>query len=222
MRWSRDLAYAIGLIVTDGNLSKDGRHLELTSKDIDQIETFSRILSLKNKIGRKKSGYNPNGVYYRIQFGNVKLYRFLIKIGLTPNKTKTIGKLKIPDKFFADFLRGYLDGDGYTTAFWDSIFKNSFRFYIGFVAASEVHLEWIRHQIRRLYRLEGSLHYGKTSRIFQLKYAKNASIELLKIMYYRDDLPYLRRKRFKIEQALGIIRKLCRGAEIGKQTTLRW
>ena len=93
MRWSSNLAYVIGLIVTDGNLSKDGRHIELTSKDRDQIETFSRILNLENKIGHKKSGYNPSGVYYRIQFGNVKLYRFLIKIGLTPNKTKTIGIL---------------------------------------------------------------------------------------------------------------------------------
>lgn len=207
MRWSSDLAYVIGLIVTDGNLSKDGRHIELTSKDRDQIETFSKILNLNNKIGSKKSGYNPNGVYYRIQFGNVKLYRFLIKIGLTPNKTKTIGQIKIPDKFFADFLRGHLDGDGYTTAFWDSVFKNSFRFYTGFVAASEPHLKWIRDQIKRLYGLKGSFRYSKEAHTFQLKYAKNASIKLLGKIYARRDLVGLKRKRFKIEAALDIVRK---------------
>ncbi len=207
MRWSINLAYAIGLIVTDGSLSKDGRHIELTSKDKEQIETFSKILSLKNKIGTKKSGYNLNGIYYRIQFGDVKLYRFLLKIGLTPNKTKTVGKLEIPDKLFADFLRGHLDGDGYTTSFWDSVFKNSFRLYTGFVSASDSHLEWIRDQIKRLYSLEGSLRYDKRARIFQLRYAKSASLKLINIMYYRDNLPQLKRKRFKIEQALGIIRK---------------
>lgn len=207
MRWSINLAYAIGLIVTDGSLSKDGRHIELTSKDKEQIETFSRILGLKNKIGIKRSGYNPNGIYYRIQFGDVKLYRFLIKIGLTPNKTKTVGGLKIPDKFFADFLRGHLDGDGYTTSFWDSVFKNSFRLYTGFVSASNSHLEWIRDQIQRLYNLEGSLRYDRRIQIFQLRYAKDASMRLINILYYRDNLPYLKRKRFKIEQALSIIRR---------------
>ncbi len=53
MKRSADFAYVIGLITTDGSLSKDGRHLNLTSKDIDQIQTFKRILNLKNKIGIK-------------------------------------------------------------------------------------------------------------------------------------------------------------------------
>ncbi|MDO8618377.1 MAG: LAGLIDADG family homing endonuclease [Candidatus Daviesbacteria bacterium] len=207
MRWSGNLAYVIGLIVTDGNLSKDGRHIELTSKDKEQIETFSRILNLKNKIGYKKSGYNPNGVYYRIQFGNVKLYRFLIKIGLTPNKTKTIGQLTIPDKYFDDFLRGHLDGDGYTTSFYDSIFKNSYRLYTGFVSASELHLRWLRHQIERLYGLKGSFRYSKGAHTFQLRYAKKASIRLLGIMYHKKKIPYLKRKHSKIMKALSIIDK---------------
>lgn len=56
MRWSADLAYAVGLISTDGNLSKDGRHFDFTSKDLDQIKNFKKILKLKNKIGKKYSG----------------------------------------------------------------------------------------------------------------------------------------------------------------------
>lgn len=51
IRWSNELAYAVGLIATDGNLSKDGRHIELTSKDTEQLETFKRCLKLKNRIG---------------------------------------------------------------------------------------------------------------------------------------------------------------------------
>ena len=43
MLWSENLAYAIGLIATDGSLSNDGRHLNFTSKDIDQIQTFAKI-----------------------------------------------------------------------------------------------------------------------------------------------------------------------------------
>lgn len=204
MHWSRDLAYAVGLITTDGNLSKDGRHMELTSKDIEQIKNFAEALDLKVKIGTKSSAYNPNGVYYRIQFGNVKLYRFLVKIGLTPNKTKTIGRLKIPDNYFIDFLRGHLDGDGYTSTFWDSMFKNSFRLYTGFTSASKNHLEWIKEQVKRLYDIDGIIEC-KRKFAFQLKYSKKASIKLLSRLYTGDKILYLERKRSKIMSALDII-----------------
>ena len=173
MRWSRDLAYTVGLITTDGNLSKDGRHIELTSKDLEQIETFISVLKItNNKISVKSSSYNPAGKYYRVQFSNVDLYKFLLKIGLTPNKTKTIGRLKIPDKYFPDFLRGHLDGDGYTSSFWDSVYKNSFRLFVVFISASEGHLQWLENQVQRMYGLDGSLQRAKRGRIFQLRYAK--------------------------------------------------
>lgn len=210
MRWGRNLAYAIGLITTDGSLSKDGRHIELTSKDIDQIQNFTKALKLKAKIGAKSGTYNPGRIYYRIQFGDVKLYRFLVSIGLTSNKSKCIGELDIPNKYFADFLRGSLDGDGYISAFWDSVFINNFRLYTGFVSGSEAHLIWIKQQIKTLYSLEGALHYSKQARVFQLKYAKRASIKLGGILYHRDDLFYLKRKRSKMMAALDIINKQVR------------
>src|SRR3972149_12282508 len=95
-RWSPKVAYAIGLITTDGCLSKDGRHIDFTSKDLEQVQNFSKALGLTNKIGLKSSGFS-NKKYYRIQFGNVKFYRFLLKIGLTPSKSRSIGNLKIPE-----------------------------------------------------------------------------------------------------------------------------
>jgi hypothetical protein len=56
IKWSSNFAYAIGLLVTDGNLSKDGRHIELTSKDKEQIINFIYCLKIRNnKIGTKYS-----------------------------------------------------------------------------------------------------------------------------------------------------------------------
>lgn len=206
MNWNNDLAYVVGLITTDGSLSIDGRHLNLTSKDIEQLETFAEILDIKNKIGTKKSSFNPDGKYFQIQFGNVKLYRFLLEVGLMPNKTKILGSLKVPDKYFADFLRGYLDGDGFTYSYWDKRWKSSFMLYTGFVSASKLHLEWIKDKINKLYKVEGKIKsVGRSA--FQLLYAKKGSILLLRKIYYHKDLPCLSRKRFKIEQALDIIRK---------------
>lgn len=55
MLWSANLAYAVGLITTDGCLYNDGRHLAFVSKDLTQIRTFKRILKLNNKIALKKA-----------------------------------------------------------------------------------------------------------------------------------------------------------------------
>lgn len=206
MVWTSELAYVIGLIVTDGSLSKDGRHIVFVSKDLEQIETFARILNLDNKISTKKSSYNPQGRYYFTQFGNVKLYRFLLDVGLTPNKTKTIGSLLIPKKYFYHFLRGHLDGDGCTYSYWDKRWKSSFMLYTTFVSASKNHIEWIRQQISLFYGINGKVTVHNKS-LFYLKYAKTDSIKLLKILYSHKGIPCLSRKRFKIQQALDIITK---------------
>ena len=199
MNWTAELAYVIGLITTDGNLSKDLRHIEFTSKDLDQVETFASLLKLKNKISVKSS-------CYRIQFGNVKLYQLLLEIGLMPNKTKILGPLKIPDLYFADFLRGYLDGDGYTYSYWDKRWKNSYMLYTGFVSASENHIKWLQEQIKRLYKISGVLRFeGKST--FSLKFAKVESLVILSKMYYESGLPCLKRKYSKIERSLGIIER---------------
>lgn len=146
MKWSANLAYAIGLIARDGSLSKDGRHIDLTSKDLDQLNAFKNILDLKVKIAPKSDGRSDRK-YYRVQFGNVKLYRFLIKIGLMPNKSKMLGSLKIPNRFFRDFLRGHFDGDGSSYSYWDKRWKSSFMLYLRFTSASSKHLQWLRDQI---------------------------------------------------------------------------
>lgn len=204
--WSSNLAYVIGLITTDGNLSKDGRHIDFTSKDLEQIENFKKILQLKNKIGTKRSSNDSNKIYFRIQFGDVNFYKFLLLIGLHSNKTKTINKLNIPNEYFADFLRGYLDGDGFTYSYWDKRWKSSFMLYTGFVSASKIHLDWLRDRIQSLYNIYGTIKNGGKS-TYQLMYAKSSSISLLEKIYYNIDLICLNRKRLKIEKALLIIKE---------------
>lgn len=40
IKWSPEFAYAIGLLVTDGSLSKDGIHIDFTSNDKEQLVNF--------------------------------------------------------------------------------------------------------------------------------------------------------------------------------------
>lgn len=110
--WSADLAYIIGLITTDGSLSCDGRHISFTTKDYDLAQTFKKALNIQNVIGKKARGGETEKKYCVVQFGDVLFYQFLLEIGLTPNKSKTLGILQIPPPYFFDFYRGCIDGDG--------------------------------------------------------------------------------------------------------------
>lgn len=204
--WSAKLAYAIGLLATDGCLSSDGRHIDLTSKDREQLLNFMHCIDKKIRIGTKKSSYQSKGVTY-VQFSDVTLYDFLMEIGLTPNKTKTIGALQIPNSYFFDFLRGHHDGDGSFYSYFDSRWKNSFMFYLTFVSASEGHILWLRNSIRKSCKAVGhTVFTGRVGhKIHGLRYAKNETLKILKAMYPKADTICLSRKRLKIEKALRIV-----------------
>ncbi|HOI60231.1 MAG TPA: LAGLIDADG family homing endonuclease [Candidatus Pacearchaeota archaeon] len=199
MDCSPEIAYIIGLIATDGYLSKDGRHIEFTSKDLELIEKFKKILKLKNKISIKSDGKTKN-TYYRIQFGNVKFYKYLNGIGITNNKSKTIDKVIIPQEYFYDFLRGHFDGDGSFYSYFDKRWKNSFMFYISFHSASKNHLEWIRKEIHSRIMIKGSLTKG--NREYSLRFAKKETLKLFYEMYYDSNIFFLERKYNKIRNAI--------------------
>lgn len=202
--WSADIAYAVGLIATDGCLSKDGRHIELTSKDEEQLRNFmyciGKDINLTEKVG--SYGNEPVG---RAQFSDVVLYDFLTAAGMTPRKTHTVGVLNIPDEYFFDFIRGHHDGDGSFSSYYDSRWKSSFMFYLTFISASRTHIEWIRETLQRLVGVNGSISTSQTSCVVQLRYAKREALVILKKMYEKPGIISLSRKRLKIEAALRIV-----------------
>jgi len=114
--WRPELAYVVGLLTADGCLYNDGHHLNLVSKDIDQLENFLSVIGEHWKIARKKD-YRSERIYYHVQVGNVPFYEFLTKIGLFPNKSKTLGAIQVPLDFYFHFLRGLFDGDGCTYSY---------------------------------------------------------------------------------------------------------
>lgn len=199
IRWSPELAYVVGLLATDGSLSIDGRHIDFTSKDVQLLKTFKKCLGLKNKIGSKTDG-KSNKKYYRIQFGNINFYKWLLKIGLTPHKSKTIGKLKIPNKYFFDFLRGHFDGDGSFYSYWDKRWETSYMFYTYFHSANYSHIKWFRGQLKKFLNIWGSISFENNS-VWRLKYAKEESGKILPRMYYSSKAPFLKRKYLKIKRA---------------------
>lgn len=203
--WRSNLAYAIGLIATDGCLSSDGLLFDLSSKDREQLLNFSECLGVYFKINNK---WNSTGdKCLRIQFKNRIFYDFLLSIGLTPRKSLTIGKLSIPAEYFFDFLRGCFDGDGCFYSYWDPRWRSSFVFYLEFTSASLQHLLWIQEEINKRIFVKGHISGRKKNKFFQLKYAKREALEIIRKMYYDKKVICLSRKRLKIEKAIKINNK---------------
>ncbi|MBU3934306.1 MAG: hypothetical protein KKH11_06555, partial [Candidatus Omnitrophica bacterium] len=124
----------------------------------------------------------------------------LQQIGLTPKKSKTISELSIPDKYLADYLRGYIDGDGSFSVYQDPVYPNSQRLYMRFASGSLKHLQWIKSHIKSLFSVEGYI--TRITRCHELRYAKTATKTLLQAIYYNKNVPCLKRKRKLIEQFL--------------------
>lgn len=205
IRWSSDLAYSIGLIATDGNLSKDGRHITLVSKDINQLENFSKCLNLTAKISPHSSNFNPNGKYYHVQFSNVEFYRFLTEIGLTPNKTLSLGKLMIDKPYFGDFLRGVIDGDGCISTWINRRNKNT-QWSLRIVSASKEFIVWLNNCIYEYYSIQGKIYQAlrkdRVNHTFILKYGKKAAINITKIIGYETKISLKRKSALAIKLSL--------------------
>jgi hypothetical protein len=193
--WSPELAYSVGLMASDGCLQQNGRHLDLTSKDTEQLANFSTALGRPMKISRKMNGRGQHA--YRIQFSDVAYYDFLLMVGLTPNKSKTLGPLIIPDHYYSDFLRGLFDGDGSCYGYMDIRWRSSFMFYMQFASASPLFVAYLQQTNSRLVDGlgQGSIHQSPKAQI--LSYAKTDSHKLYQYMY-REGCLCLSRKQTKL------------------------
>lgn len=199
--WSSEMAYAVGLIASDGNLSGDGRHLSITSADYDLLETARTCLGLNVSITPTANSTGQS--YFRLQWGNRKFYDWLLGIGLMPAKSLRLSSLAIPADYMADFVRGCIDGDGSIRTYTDryNTFKSEKyvyqRLYVSLVSGSRPFLEWLHAYLGNQLTIRGGIYESRRNRsiYWRLKYMKNDSIRLLKWMYYDLDVPCLARKR---------------------------
>ena len=202
LEWTSELAYAVGLMATDGCLVDDGRHLSFTSCDRELVETVLQIFNRRGcyREARTAAG-NP---VFRAQFGNARLYRWLMSIGLTPRKSLTLGGIDVPDPHFLPLVRGLLDGDGSIYRRVQRPTRKTYPFYeydrllVYFTSASRSHVDWLDRRLRTVLGICGYVEWRKatTARrdFFRLRFGKRDSVRLLAELYADPSAPRLHRK----------------------------
>lgn len=188
--------YIIGFIATDGYLSKDGRHINITSKDKKHLFAIREALGIENKIGNKYRSISRDKTYFQIQFGDVRFYKHLLGIGFVQKKSLNLCRLKVDPRYFKDFLRGIIDGDGCIST-W--IHKSNLhrQWSLRISSAAPLFIKWLKEEVEKYFDVRGRLHKDKRKNkehfIYILKFGKLAAKIILKQIYYKNALSLVRK-----------------------------
>lgn len=195
-----NLWYIVGYIVADGNLSKDGRHISIVSKDIEHLVKIRSALQIDCKIGMFARGHSQEKKYGRLQFGNVNFYRWLQSINIGPNKSLVQGPVVLDFRYIGDFIRGVIDGDGCIKT-WKHTSNGINQWAVTVASASIKLIGWLKNIIATEYEIEGRIHATESlvkNTAYCLIFGKLAGQVLLKNIYYKDCLCLERKKKLAI------------------------
>lgn len=199
----RHLYYIIGLITAGGNLNPDRRHITIVSKDKEILIKVKGALSIRNKIGCKRSSLSGNKIYYVLHIGSKTFYDFLEKKGLTINRSLVLKQIKVPKEYFKDFLRGVIDGDG-SIVKWKNKENGNFQWSLKIYSGSWYFIIWLKGKIEKIFEVNGRLYKEKRNRrncLYFIKFGKLATRVILKFCYYKDCI-CLNRKYLKARECI--------------------
>lgn len=200
-------AYFLGFIFADGYLvyNPNRRVYEL---GIELQEDDKYILDLLNlELG------NLNNIYYTpakkviiegieanrkptycLRIYSKQIVEDLIQKGIVPNKTHHVSFLKVQEKYFFDFLRGYIDGDG---GYYIDRYN---RVKIHITSAFDDILYYLQNRLLD-YDIQSSVYKEKERKYRLYIYRKDDINKLVHLLYY-DNVVCLKRKFDKINNIL--------------------
>ena len=206
-KWSSNMAYILGFIFADGNITKvthngcsDKLGFGQNKKDIDVLKKIKQELSAEQtlSIGKK---YVHFSVHSQIIVDDLK------KLEVTYRKSfrKTRGKIpKVPKKYIRDFIRGIVDGDG-------SINFNKKGRQKGYpnlsICGRKEVMVFIRNHFLSKFNIYSKIGQpkknGKLSNVFYICYRSNSAKTLINYLYNNVNL-YLERKFKLAKRALNV------------------
>ncbi len=190
-KWSQEMAYVLGLIATDGCISKSGT-VSLCINDRELLEKVKLAMGSEHTIKPHKH----QRALYGFRFARERLTTDLNNLGILPKKSHTIGFPNVPDVFMADFIRGVFDGDG------SVYFEKRSRDYpvrAAFVSSSQEFIEKLEIALQRLGLPKRAIHEQKTKNgiHYKFRYSHENSKKLFEIIYYNIQNGLFMERKYK-------------------------
>lgn len=205
-KWSPQMTYFLGYIAADGaiTIGKRGNcYLEVQSIDRELPYMLKKAMGAGHKVTEVNRG-RARHLIYRLQVGSKKMVKDLAKVGIFPKKARRLILPVIPKQYFADFVRGYFDGDGNVNFTlvkrYDRPSYNK-HLHTVFTSCSKKIINSLFKRLKEEIEMGGgSIHFA--SGAFRLLYAGYDSVKLFHFMYKSCPNLFLKRKYKYFKRAI--------------------
>lgn len=190
---TEEKAYWLGFIAADGNICRRSLRINLNERDKAHLEKFKKAIQADYPIKKiPGSGYGTGTILASLEINSVKIINDLKKFQITENKSNTLKPPNIQEKFYKDWIRGYLDGDGSV-----SILKNG-NFQLSFTGTKEV-LDFIQNFLtKQLNRKYCQRYPERDNNNYSINFGGTHSIIKYLNQIYENCSIYLERKYQKV------------------------
>lgn len=218
---SSEKAYWLGLLFADGCMmhkkdhQKQGWSISLSLMDEDAyiVEQFGKDIKSNLNVKRyiNETGFSKqNGETHaenRLTIYSTKMCNDLKKYGIMPQKSLKLNRIpSLPEQYYCDFIRGFFDGNGSITYYWNKAHTTRFPRVIFY--STHDFCDSIRQLLFEKIGIKTpTVTDQKNAKVSLISYGSIFSVE--KIYHYLydgindDDKHYMKRKKEKFEEYIG-------------------
>lgn len=183
--WSKEMAWVLGFIVTDGCISNNS--VNVIQKDTKILRVIADkmdadfVLTTPTKTKRTPA----------LLINSKHMKDRLFELGVTENKSLSVDFPNVPNEFRADFIRGVVDGDG-------SVLDG---YRINITTGSAYFADGLYKQfIDWGLKTDISDHFTKTGYVYRVWVrGKESTLKLAEMLYRDCDDMFVHKKRFNME-----------------------
>ena len=107
--WTHEMAWVLGLFVTDGYVNKQVHSIYFSQKD----ERILQLIAQYMKADYVLAPTGPTRSTPMLIVNSKEIKQDLEALGIVSNKSQTLPFPNVPEEFLASFVRGVIDGDGW-------------------------------------------------------------------------------------------------------------
>ncbi|WP_060208413.1 LAGLIDADG family homing endonuclease [Sporosarcina koreensis] len=107
--WSHEMAWVLGLFITDGHVNSKVHSVYLSQNDEEILRKVATLMDANPTIAQG-TGTRTTPM---LIINSKTIKQDLEQLGVTPNKSYTVSFPDVPDQYMPAFIRGVIDGDGW-------------------------------------------------------------------------------------------------------------
>lgn len=187
--------YILGLFVSDGCLTKNGKKfvMVISLKDEDMIIKIRDLVCPTKKVYKDRNNF-------QVRWRNERDVEILNKLGIKQRKTLNMPFIKFNENEW-DFIRGFFDGDGavYISTTYDKRRDRKYEYkYISFTCGSKIFAEGLNKFLNDN-GIKSKIYKEKRSEnVLYVKILNAKGVELLKNNMYAKEREWLLIRKYNI------------------------